>query len=379
MTGLRSLLAPARRVLTRLQGGGTAGRRPAPTPKDVLFVSGSDGAAMRYRCDHRAEELEAHGLTSDVVSLADADLEHAVDLYGCFVLHRARFDASLGRFLRRARAAGKTVVFDTDDLVFDPLAEDELPRRSRRGDGVARQRQTLVRCDAVTVTTAPLAELAGLLNPRVLVEPNVVSSQMVSLADTALERADARERSEEVQIAYLSGTSTHDTDFLEAADAVLWALESHPSVRFAAVGPLTLDPRFERFGARVERIAKQPWEALPALLARVSVNLAPLQQGNRFAACKSSIKYLEAGLLGVPTIASPRPDYARVIEHGANGLLADTPGEWREAMSTLVQSGEARRRIGRAAAADVRLHHTTAARAAAAYEAFRSLGGDASR
>jgi glycosyltransferase involved in cell wall biosynthesis len=331
---------------------------------------------MRYRCDHRAEELRILGTSADVSTLSDVGLTDVLDRYGCFVLHRVRFESSIGMFIERAHTAGKRVIFDTDDLLFDSSVERYLPERARRGDGVRRQRETLRLCDAVTVTTAPLAERAATLHDRVLIEPNVVSSQMIVLADAALERSGGHQPAEEVCIAYLSGSSTHDVDFLEAADAVFWALATHPNVRFTAIGPLNLDFRFERFGERVERIPIQPWEALPMLLARVSVNLAPLEGGNGFTECKSSIKYLEAGLLGVPTIASRRPDFVRVIEHGVNGFLAETPNEWREALSTLVQSSETRREIGRAAYEDVRRNHSTAARARAAQETFRAIAGN---
>src|SRR5205823_14767783 len=147
---------------------------------------------------------------------------------------------------------------------------------------------------------------------------------------------------------------THDRDLLEAADAVSAMLERYEFVRLLVVGDLRLSPEFSSLHDRITELPFQPWYRLPEVLGDVDVNLAPLERGNPFTESKSCIKYLEAGLVGVPTIASPRSDFRRVIEHGRNGLLAETPEEWRAALTELGSSADRRRALGRAAYEDVR-------------------------
>jgi glycosyltransferase involved in cell wall biosynthesis len=336
----------------------------------VLFVFESPGAWTRYRCDHQAEQLAVGGLSCDVVQADTLELATAIEHYDVFVLYRVPWTDAVGEFLSRAHARERPVVFDTDDLVFEPAftpylaflstwSEDDRRGQAERFDGY---RRTLEACGRATVSTEPLAEFARRHAENVTVAFNRVSKEMVRRANAALAARPRRRAG--LTIAYLSGTRTHDRDFLEAADAVLWALESHPDARFLAVGKLELDERFAERAPQVERMSLQPWESLPAVLAGIDINLAPLEPDNPITACKSCAKYLEAGLLGVPTIASPRPDFCRVIEHGRNGLLAEGVGEWKDALRRLIETADERREVGANALADVRTHHTTSVRAA---------------
>jgi glycosyltransferase involved in cell wall biosynthesis len=347
----------------------TARARFEPTGhKDVLFLYDDSGAWKLYRCEHQAEQLELLGMSADIVRSDQIDLARALDHYDSFVLNRVGLTASVASFVDAALAADKAVLFDSDDLIFEPELEprfsfldhatesDHATWRQRLG----RYQATLTACGAAIVSTEPLAEHARRHAGRVALVPNAVSSDMLRRADEA--RAGASQLVDsEVVIGYLSGTPSHNRDFLEAADAVVCALETYPDTRFVVVGQLDLDTRFEQFGPRVVRIPKQPFEELPSLVAKLDINLAPLERNDPLTECKSCVKYLEAGLVGVPTIASARPDFVRVIEDGTNGLLADGRSEWSDALNSLIESRARRRELGALAAEDVRLNHTTKA------------------
>ena len=49
---------------------------------------------------------------------------------------------------------------------------------------------------------------------------------------------------------------------------------------------------------------------------------------------------------GIPSVASPVGVNAKIIEHGRNGFLASSDGEWLHAIWRLVQDEDLRRRIG---------------------------------
>jgi glycosyltransferase involved in cell wall biosynthesis len=357
--------------------------------KAVLFVFDElGGICTRYRCDHQAEQLKFLGVSHDVAHSAEIDLPTAVDHYECFLLSRVAWTDEVATFFERARSRHKVVIFDTDDLIFEPDLDQHFAfldsaTSEQRAAWIEKLRaylKTLEACDGVIVTTEALQRFARRRNERVEVVFNAVSEELLRLADDALGAAVhdvASYAGRDVTIGYLSGTPTHNRDFREAADAVLWALETYANTRLLIVGKLDLDPRFARFSSRVASIRKQPWQAVPGILAGVDINLAPLERENPFTESKSCLKYLEAGLLGVPTIASRRSDYARAIDHGRNGMLADNPYEWREALRLLIESKDLRRDIGLVAYEDVRRNQTTKARARLLEQAFGNLARNA--
>ena len=51
---------------------------------------------------------------------------------------------------------------------------------------------------------------------------------------------------------------------------------------------------------------------------------------------------------GLPVIASPVGVNADIVEHGFNGFLATTPGEWADAIRTLAADPALRARMGAA-------------------------------
>jgi len=376
MTGFSSkarvVLRPVKRaVASRRLGLARRGERRA-----VLIVSGPGGFGRLYRGDHRVAQLRAAGVAADVCYRTDVRLVPLAERYRCIVLYRVEWDDEVAALVAGAASAHCRVICDFDDLVFDPARIDLLrgisamnaEARTAFIDSVARQRQTLESCGAATVATKPLAAEAAQVAANVAVVANCVTAEMIARSDAA--RAAARPR-RRIRIGYLSGTPTHQADFEETAGALVRLLDRRADVEFVGVGFLELDERFA--GRRALREPYRHPHELPALLATLDVNLAPLERGNAFTDCKTCIKYLEAGLVGVPTIASPRPDFARAMRNGENGLLADSPQEWEEALSRLVEDADLRRALGGVAREDVLTRHTARATAESALQSLEGL------
>ena len=334
--------------------------------KAFLFLSGCPGDAQRYRCVHQAEQLSFRGYSYDLAIYGKTDLTTVLDKYRGFIFHRVPYDSDIENFIENARKTGKVVLFDTDDLVFDVDALDDIAALKTMDEtekalyfqGLQRYRKTLINCDGITVSTMQLKEEVAFSRKPVSILPNVISKEMVEIADNALTIDQSSDKGK-IVIAYFSGTHTHNDDFLEVADALLWVLEKYTHIYLLIVGYLDLDVQFVKYEEKIERIPLQPWQKLSEILRKVDINLAPLEKDNRFTEAKSCIKYLEAGIMKVPTVASKRKDFIRVIRDGDNGFLADTQEEWKITLQKLIESESLRLEVGQKAYNDVRQNHTT--------------------
>src|SRR5215813_2217050 len=284
-----------------------------------------------YRATHLCQQLQAlghHASVHDWFDEATVQPELAQDAE-VIVLYRLPMSGLLQQVIQEARNAGKPIIFDTDDLIFEPeltswhRAVQKLSPadQAQHLDGVRRYLMSLIAADAVTVATPVLAELAQKRGKLAYVHRNALGSEMEELANELSGSAASPDR-ETVIVGYGSGTATHDVDFQEAAAALLQVLRAYANVELWIVGPLTLPESFNSLSNRTRRFPLSAWQDWFRLLAKMDIALAPLERNNIFCRAKSEIKYVEAGALGVPMIASRVGAYCDAITDGVNGYLA---------------------------------------------------------
>ena len=94
---------------------------------------------------------------------------------------------------------------------------------------------------------------------------------------------------------------------------------------------------------QIEWRSLQPLLNLPTEMARLDINLAPLEVGNPFCEAKSELKFFDAALVNVPTVASPTGPFRRAIDHGRTGFLATSGDDWYLYLKRLVQGSRVAR------------------------------------
>lgn len=321
----------------------------------VLFVVGIEGAPLRYRARLPEEALGLRGVHVDVRFYRSDEVPALAALADAVVLYRVPATVQIVELIEaiKARPEPVAVIYDIDDLVFDPAVHAEIDPllkdlapidRERYWEGVRRYRTTLEHCDAYIGSTDALCEaataVAGLPSHRF---SNGVGLQLSRVSDVELRRP---RRSGPLRIGYLSGTNTHNADWAAIEPAVMEVLRAHPDVELWLGGLLEPGPAVQALGRRLVRLPMKPWHELPAILRDLDVNLAPLQLGGRFNDAKSAIKWLEAALVATPTIASPTEPFRDAIDDGTTGVLAADHAEWMEKLGWLLEDHASRNRLG---------------------------------
>lgn len=335
----------------------------------ILFVSGIGGDTRRYRCDHHRQQLALHGIESSLLEAGDLRLYVAATACDLAILHRVPWSPLIADLLAIAHGRGVPVVFETDDLVFAPEVFpriaylDTLPpeQAQRFLADLHGQVRTFGACDCVLTTTEYLAVAAEERGKPAYVQRNACSAEMVQAAERAY--ALRRPRTEKsaggrpLVLGYFSGTGSHNRDFATIAPVLTDLLARYPQLRLHIGGPLDLGGSLLAHTHRIRRLPFVPWQELPNLVAQVDVNLAPLELDNPFCQAKSEIKYTEAALVGVPTVASPTQAFAHAIRDGEDGLLAADAEEWRAALVRLVEQPQYAAQLGEAARRKVYAHY----------------------
>ncbi len=342
------------------------------TYKDVLFINGCDYNALphppRYRVQHQMEQLKANNIDCDENFYLHLSIEQ-VRNYRAFVIFRCPYTEELGEFIRLAKELNKTVIYDIDDLVIDTKYTDTIKYldtmspEERKGydEGVCNMQKVLKMCDAAITTTEGMAEELKHYVPKVFINRNTASEEMLQLSEEAYEKAVAEKTAKgrkTVKLGYFSGSITHNDDFVLIQPAVAKIMEKYPQTELHIAGILDIPKEFEAFKERVIAHPFADWKKLPEMIASMDINLAPLEE-SIFNEAKSENKWVEAALVRVPTIASNLGAFKRMIVHNETGILANTCEEWYKGLETLIVDTQKRERIAKAAYDYCKVHCVT--------------------
>lgn len=354
-----------------------AGRSEISKSLMVLQVNAM-APSEQYRVHNVFEQLELSAIPHKLLSLSELednpDRTEAVFFEASFIIfHRTAYTSLLGKLCADARRRGVTLVYETDDLIFfphiDPCWVDGLRHLPPHEvfhyyEGVERYKRMMQLCDVGLFSTTFLAALAqkmGLRRSWVL--RNALGRPFLEAADRAYQQRQLQKGSGKVRLGYSSGTKTHDRDFAEFASVLLRVMERNANIELAILGHLELPEHFRLLGSRIRHYTHVPWVQVPEILATFDINLAPLELVNPFCRAKSELKYFEAGIMGIPTIASCTDEFRYAIENGKNGFLVSNEVELEDSLLRLIGDKALRKEMGIAAREDVMVRYLPSPRA----------------
>lgn len=329
--------------------------KAVPRDQYILLIDGVENIipqCTRYRVLNKAEQLRKHGFAVKVVNLSDFQLSMAQNA-SHIIIYRSPISPELLRLCHLAKEYGKPVFFDIDDLVFDTVYTDQLSytqglnsvEKGNYDAGVRNYGYMLKNCDGAITSTNQLQEELYKYQSRVLLNRNLASDDLIAISSQCMK--DYSQTSDIVKIGYFSGSISHNENFELIKPAIKQLLKKYSNVQLHIVGILDIPQDMKPFENQIVTHDYVDWDKLPALISEVDINLAPLVD-SIFNRAKSEIKWIEAALVKVPTVASKIGAFSDAVVDGETGLLA-ADDEWFDKLEALVLSPELRQKIAESA------------------------------
>lgn len=272
-----------------------------------------------------------------------------------FVMQRTEMDNNVNNLLALSQHYSIPVAYDVDDLIYNPnfvlsyvnnlgwkvVGRDTIKHLYGMSIGhwlVAKE------CDCSICTTPDLKDhLSEDFQRPVYIVPNYYNQEQKLCSEEALRARTYRPES--FCIGYFSGSPSHQNDFNLCQDALAQLMTRYPDVTLKIVGFMSLRGKLKQFHqlGRVEIRPLCSYQELQYEIAGVDVNIAPLVR-YPFNACKSELKFFEAGLVKVPSVVSKIGVYPDIIDPWKNGVLCDE-SEWFDSLEQLYLQPDLRHTI----------------------------------
>jgi glycosyltransferase involved in cell wall biosynthesis len=336
---------------------------------EALFISGEPNTAgHHYRVERTSLAIQSVNLFGRILTISDntldgTEIQEGVTRY--IFIWRLRKSFIQDSFLSKALALNIPIFYDIDDYMFEPslVDQDQIDairylqlNKSEIRAFYSDIRSAIQQADyAISPTIYLNRRLAQLSKPTHVI-PNTYSVDVYSLSR---HYAFLRQFSENdiFRIGYISGSATHQKDFSYCAKALEQILSKYPNARLVLYRDaqshrpfLDLDefPGLLKHSQQIEHRDSVYIHDLPIEISSLDLNIAPLEL-NEFCHSKSELKYFEAAICGVATIASPTETYKSCIKHGYNGFLAETESDWVKTISLLIDHPHVRESVAAAA------------------------------
>lgn len=271
--------------------------------------------------------------------------------------------------VKKCQAQGAKVIFEADDALIDTYGRERKNLQHIGGNWKSQAIETIAACDAVTVTNWQLAENYKRFTKKpVYVLPNYMDFDWYGHDALRIDR-----NTNEIRIGWF-GSRGHFEDLKMVLPALQTILDKYPQARliYCGYGGMSSDKLSTEIGwgedvfksipttrrEFVRGVNEHLWQMKHRTLD-IDIGLAPLID-DEFNHCKTPIKWMEYGVLGVPAVVSPVV-YAEhpihkdrsTVTHGKNAFVAKTESDWVKYISILIEDATLRKKMGKAAKREV--------------------------
>ena len=305
--------------------------------KKVVYIKNEfDVTTFRYRAYNVIQSLENSNKYLATCFLVEElkIIFKFIDKIDLIVLQRCKWSFELESFINYAKYHGKKIIYDMDDLIYDSKYVPDyllnigdytdLSVASLMGMSTS-YKMAMQFCDAFIVSTPNLKlRIEKDFNKKTYVYHNFLNLEQENVSKKILKTKNEMNSDHKFLIGYFSGSATHTRDLDIALDDILKIMDKYDDVYFEIVGLMAIHSKFKKYVDN-KRLIIRPfvnYQELQYLIGSVDLNIVPLQN-NEFNNCKSELKYFEAGIVDVLTLASDNDVYGSVIDDGHDGFLTD--------------------------------------------------------
>ena len=299
--------------------------RPGPRRRWLLCANDSLPQCWLYRVEQKRQQLLQLGCEASLLSFkalqAAASIPALLQDIDGLLIHRLPASRVLFALITAARRQGIPVLFDLDDLLFDP--EHAPPPLANYGGSIRPEwhrtvvatlpqiQTSLQAADQLLFSTRTLADRWAALRDVDKSAPTPVQL-WPNLMPEALQRNQRRprlrrlrQRRKRLRLVVASASTPHRLIWhQQLAPALAQLLEQHPQLRLDLLGDLPLPLVLEPFQARIRRRGHCPFPDYLRRLGEADIGLMVLEPGP-FTDAKSPNRWMECSLMGVAAMLSP--------------------------------------------------------------------------
>lgn len=236
----------------------------------------------------------------------------------------------------------KKIIYDFDDAIW-------LPNTSEQNKLISKIKWTSkvkLICQLshkVSAGNEYLCAFARQYNASVFLNPTTIDVE--NLHTTSIHRSN-----NDTDIITIGWTGTHSTlPYLTSFKSIFQQIENKYPNRVRLLVIADKKPQL-----KIDSLQFLPWTKTTEItdLLRIDIGIMPLTD-NEWDKGKCGFKILQYMALGIPAVASPVGVNIKIIEHGKNGYLCESPEEWIQSLEKLITSHSLREKIGKAGREDV--------------------------
>jgi len=306
----------------------------------VLFLRGDNTGCGYWRIKLPGEMIRNNEDNNMLVHISDLHVEFDKLVQYDIIVVQRMFDFDQYLILDSLKAAGKKIIYEIDDDVFNVAPHNPAAAIFNRFDTKLCIRQCLNLADAVIVTTERLAKALN-VEHKAIIYPN-------SLDWDTIFYTKHKEVNERIRL-FWSGSNIHNEDFSVCIPALMRIFSERDDVELLIMGgfPEVLAQAMQPFMDRVSIAQGMHTEAYFSYLQHnleADIGLIPLTN-SIFNESKSTCKGLEYTLARMPIIASNYPPYSDTYENNKDALLCSDEEDWYKAINTLLEDKEMREEL----------------------------------